>query len=348
MQLFRLGHPEFLYLFVSIPVLIVLFVVYARWRKQKLKLYAEKSLFMQMVPDFSPKKAGVKFTLFLVGYAFVIAALTDPQIGSKLEEVKREGVEIMLCIDLSNSMNAEDLTPSRIERAKRGISQLIDKIKSDRIGIIVFAGESFVQLPITTDYSAAKLFLNTINTDLISTQGTAIGSAISLAMESFDEKSPAAKSIIVITDGENHEDNAIEMAEEAHAKNITVHTIGMGTVKGAPIPLYRNGQLSGYRKDNQGNSVVTKLNEEMLQQIAEAGHGTYYRASNADSGLEYILNEISKMPKVEFGSKMFTDYESRYQYFIGFALLILLFDLFLLNRKNRVISGINLFKENAK
>ena len=215
-----------------------------------------------------------------------------------------------------------------------------------RIGLVVFAGDAYVQLPITTDYSAAKLFLSTINTNIISNQGTAIGKAIELSLNSFDFENTQSKAIIIITDGENHEDDAIEMADAAAEKSVFVHTIGMGSIEGGPIPIKnRNGQLKGYRKDKQGNTVITKLNEEMLQEISQAGGGSYIRANNTQSGLNALFEEINKMEKKEIGSKVFTDYKDRFQIFIGLAILLLLLDLFILERKNKWSSKINLFED---
>ena len=279
-----------------------------------------------------------------MAFCSLVVGIANPQIGSKLQEVKREGVDIMIALDLSNSMKAEDLVPNRLERSKMAIQQFIDQLKSDRIGIIVFGGQAYVQLPITTDYAAAKLFLSTIDTDIIPTQGTAIGAAIELAMESFDMKSATAKSVIVITDGENHEDDAMQAATAAAEEGVTIHTIGVGSPQGAPIPVYRGRKQVDFRKDKEGNTIMTKLNEQMLKQIAANGNGIYVRASNSQSGLEYIMEEINKMEKVEFGTKVYTDYEDRFQFFVGFALLLLLLDVLLLERKNLWLNTSKLFE----
>jgi Ca-activated chloride channel family protein len=270
--------------------------------------------------------------------------MANPQIGTKYEEVKREGFELMICLDVSNSMLAEDLTPNRLERAKQAISRLVDRLKNDKIGIVVFAGEAYIQLPMTVDHSAAKLFLRSIDTDIVSTQGTAIGKAVELAMSSFSTNSKANKSIIVITDGENHEDDALKQAAAAVEQGIKVHTIGIGSLDGTPIPMYKRGQMLGYRKDREGNTVVTKLNETMLQQIAASGEGTYVRANNSRTGLNALMDELEGMEREEFDSKMFTSYEDRFQYFIAVALLLLLIEVLLPSRKLKVFGGLNLFK----
>jgi len=230
-------------------------------------------------------------------------------------------------------MNAEDLSPNRLERAKRSLKELLTYLKSDRIGIVVFAGEAFVQLPITTDYSAAKLFLDNIQPDLIATQGTDIGNAIGLCLKSFDFESPTSKAIIVISDGENHEEESISMAEEAASKGVVVHSIGMGSVEGAPIPLYARGQQLGFKKNQEGNTVVTKLNEEMLSELASVTGGIFIRASNAESGMAYIFDEVERMEKVEIGTKIYTDYEDRFQFLLLPALILLIIELIIPNTK---------------
>jgi Ca-activated chloride channel family protein len=254
----------------------------------------------------------------------------------------------MIALDVSNSMNAEDIRPSRLERSKQAIYRLIDKLQGDRIGLIVFAGQAYMQLPITTDYGAAKLFLQSINSDIVPTQGTAIGSALDLAMEAIGDSTRKNTAIVVITDGENHEDDAVEEAAKAAAKGIVVHTIGMGSVEGAPIPVYHNGTRSGYLQDENGNAVVTKLDADMLQKIADAGKGKFVRATNNDDGLEIIMKEVNSLEKKEFGAKMFTDYEDQFQYFIGAALFFFLLEFFLSEKKSKWLHELNLYGEKKK
>ena len=252
----------------------------------------------------------------------------------------------MIAIALSNTMLAEDLQPNRLMRAKQSISKLIDRLDGDRIGLIVFAGDAYVQLPITTDYSAAKLFLSTINTSIVPTQGTAIGKAIELSIKSFDLNNDQNKAIIVITDGENHEDNAIEKAKEAQELGIFVHSIGMGSAEGGPIPIKnRYGSITSYQKDREGNTIITTLNEEMLKEIAQSGGGSYIRANSTQSGLNALFKEINKMEKKEIGSKVFTDYKDRFQWFIGLAIILLIIETLMKGRKNKWSSKINLFEE---
>ncbi|MEO5571392.1 MAG: VWA domain-containing protein [Bacteroidia bacterium] len=341
--MFRLVHKEFLLLYALIPVLVILFFLMMRWKKKALSRFGEISLVTNLFPDASVSKPYVRFTLFILAAALFIFGLCGPQIGTKLEEVKRKGVDIVIALDVSNSMNAEDIRPSRLERAKQAIYHLVDKMEGDRIGLIIFAGQAYVQLPITTDYGAAKLFLQTVNSDIVPTQGTAVGSAIDLAVQSIGDSIVKNTAIVVITDGENHEDDAVEAAKEAAKKGIIVHTIGMGSPDGSPIPVYRNGVRSGFVQDESGNTVVTKLDPDLLQQVADAGKGKFVRASNNDDGLELVMKEINSMEKKEFGTKMFTDYEDQYQYFIGAALLLLLIEFTMSEKKSKLLKQLNLF-----
>jgi Ca-activated chloride channel family protein len=302
----------------------------------------------QLFPDVSETKRTWKFVLYLVTVAALIGGIINPQIGTKLEEGKRKGADLMICLDVSNSMKAEDLSPNRLERSKQAISKLIEKLEGDRIGIIVFGGDAYVQLPITTDYSAAKLFLESISTDMVPTQGTAIGKAIDKAIESFGKDEGKNKAIVIITDGENHEDDAIRAAETAAEKGITIHTIGMGSAAGAPIPVYKGNVQEGFRKDKDGNTVVTKLNESMLQELSAAGGGIYVRATNSDAGLNNVLDAIDKLEKKQFESKLYSDYEDQFQVFFAVALILILTDTFLTERKSKIYERLNLFGNEKK
>ena len=279
----------------------------------------------------------------------VILALANLQSGSKMEEVKREGIDLYLAVDVSNSMNAEDIVPSRLERSKQAINKLINEMKGDRIGVIVFADKAFVQLPITTDYSAARMFLSTINTSLVASQGTAIAEAINLAMKSFSDEEHS-KAIIIISDGEDHEnDAAVKAAQEAAKQGIRIYTIGMGLPDGAPIPEYgQGGRMTGYKKDRNGNTIITKLDEDMLRRIAEAGGGMYVRANNSNVGLEKIYDDISKMDKTEIETQVFTDYEDQFQWFVGAAILLLLVLVFVSSGKKAWESKFNIFERKGE
>ena len=344
----RYEHSEGLYLLLIIPVIVLVFIIYSRWQKKAIRTFGHNELVQKLMPMASVAKQRLKFVLICLALLFLIIGIVNPQIGSKMEEVKREGVDLMIAIDLSNSMLAEDLQPNRLMRAKQSISNLIDRLSGDRIGLIVFAGDAYVQLPITTDYSAAKLFLSTINTNIIPTQGTAIGKAIELAVSSFEsENNDQNKAIIIITDGENHEDNAIEKAKEAQQSGIYVHTIGMGSVDGGPIPKKNKyGSITNYRKDQQGNTIITKLNEQMLKDIAQSGGGAYIRANSTQSSLNTLFNEINKMEKKEIGSKVFTDYKDQFQWFIAISIFLLILDVVISNTKRKWRRNINLFQDN--
>ena len=343
--MYRFEHHIFLWAILAVlPSILIIFLLVQHWKKRKLRQFGNQAMIKRLMPNVSKSLPIVKFILYAAAMVSLLIGLANLQFGTKLEEVKREGVDLMLALDVSNSMLAEDLSPNRLERSKRAIYQLIEKLHNDRLGIIVFAGEAYVQLPITTDYSSAKLFLETIGTDIIPTQGTSIGSAIDLAMESFDFENETSKSIIVITDGENHEDDAKTAAAEAAAKDVSVHTIGMGSEKGSPIPIYKNGAQVDFRKDNAGNTVVTKLDEKMLKEIATAGNGSYVRANNANAGLNIIMDEIDKMEKKEFGSKSFKDYEDRFQIFLIIALILIVIEYFISTRRTSKLDGVNLFE----
>lgn len=341
--MYRFEHNWMLWGLLIIPLMVILFAIVKVWRKKARARFAEAALMETLIPTYSNFRYRMKFTLFLIGIGLLIIGLANPQIGSKLDEVKREGIDLIVAIDVSNSMKAEDLSPNRLERAKRAMLQLVDELKGDRLGIIVFAGKAYTQLPITTDYSAAKLFLNTIDTDIVPTQGTAIGAAINLAEESFDMEGGGNKVLIVVTDGENHEDDAVEAAVNARKLGIKTYTIGMGTPNGAPIPVYKRGQKAGYRQTADGKTVVSSLNEEMLREIAASGDGIYIRATNANAGFTEILDEISGLDKSEFESKVYTDYEDRFQFFIGGALFFLILSIIIGEKKSKIAQRINLF-----
>ena len=311
-------HIEYLNLLLGIPLLILAILLYSKWKKNALARFGDSELMNKLMHSFSKTRAKIKNTITVLIFIFLIIGISNPQIGTKMEEVKREGVDLMIAIDLSNSMMAEDIKPNRLERAKQAISKLIDNLGGDRIGLIVFAGEAYVQLPITTDYSAAKLFLSTVNTNIIATQGTEIAKAIDLSIKSFDIENGQNKAIIIITDGENHDEQAIESAKKASEIGVLVHTLGMGLRKGGPIPIYNQyGTQIEYRKDKEGKTIISKLNENLLTQIANAGEGTYVRANNSKSGLSKLFAEINKMEKKEIGTVVFTEHKDRFQLFIS-------------------------------
>ncbi len=341
--MFRFEHSFYLYGLLLIPVMAIAFGFVLRWRKKTMIKLVELPLQKVVLAGISVSKLKWRFIFWSLALALLIIGIANPQFGTKLEEVKREGIDIMVALDVSNSMKAQDLAPNRLESAKQSIARVINNLNDDRIGIIVFAGKSYVQLPITTDYASAKLFLNSIDCDLVQTQGTAIGDAIELAVESFDKNSSAAKAIIVITDGENHEDDAVKAAEAAAEKGISVHTIGIGSEAGVPLPIMMNGNITGYRKDNQGNTVVSKLDTKLLESVAAAGKGIFVKAGKSQSSMGIVMDELSKMDKKTYATKKYTDYEGRFQFFIAGALLFLLAEMILSEKKSSIYQKLNLF-----
>ena len=342
--MFRFGNMNYLYLLGLIPLLVVIFAILFRMRKRDLKRFGQMEVISQLMPDLSFQRPLLKFIFLALGFTFIILGLARPQFGSKLREIKREGVEIIIALDVSNSMMAEDISPSRLERAKLDIAKLVDRLINDKIGLIVFAGDAYTQIPITTDYVSAKLFLNSISKDIVPRQGTAIGSAIELGMKSFTQQEESSKALIIITDGENHEDDALEAAGLAAEKGITVHTIGIGSPQGAPIPVYGKGGEKTYWSDKDGKTVISKLDENMLQRVAARGKGTYIRSTDSRVGLDKLFEEINRMDKQELESRIYSEYEERFQYLFGLGLFFLLLEFFILERKNHWLSKIRIFE----
>ncbi len=346
--MFRFAHPEYLYALAILPVILLLFLFVVAWKKRARKKLGEQNLIGKLSEEYSRTKPVVKLILSLTAFAFIIIACANPQMGTRLEEVKREGVDIIIALDVSNSMKAEDIKPNRIERSKQAISRLIDGLENDRIGMIVFAGQAYVQLPITSDYAAAKLFLQSIETEMVPTQGTCIGCAIELAEKSFTGNDKKHKALIIITDGENHEEDAVEAAKKASEQGIILHTIGMGSLDGAPIPVYRNGMQVDFLKDHEGKTVITKLEPLTLERIAAEGKGIFIQASNSDDGLASIFSQINKMEKKSFGTKQFTGFEDRFQYFLAAGLLLLILEFSISERKSKFIQKLDLFNESKR
>lgn len=340
--MFRFAHINFFYLLALIPLLTVFLILFLRWRKNALARYGDWEVIRQLMPEYSAAKGILKFTLAMTALALLTVGMAGPQTGSKLEKVQRKGIDLIIALDVSNSMMAMDIRPNRLERAKQSISRLIDKLEGDRIGIIVFAGKAYTQLPITTDYAAAKMFVSTINTGTVPIQGTAIGEAIDLASNSFGE-SKHNKAIVIITDGEDHQGGVLEQADAVAKKGIAIYTIGMGLPEGTPIPVMNGNVQTGYKKDVQGNTIMSKLDETLLQRIASIGNGMYIRASNSETGLNKIFDDLNKIQKSEIEARQFSDYEDRFQYFIALALLILIMDLFVFERKTQWLKHIKPF-----
>ena len=340
--MFRFANPDFLYLFFLLPVLVAVFLYYNHRRRQNIRKYGDPALLQELMPTVSKYRPDVKFWLTFAALALTIFMLARPQFGSKMETVKRSGVEAVIALDISNSMLAEDVTPSRLGKAKKLISRLVDTFNNDKVGMIVFAGEAFTQLPITSDYVSAKMFLESINPSLITTQGTDIGAAIRLTMKSFTPNDGIGRAIVVITDGENHEGGAIEAAKEAAEKNMQVFILGIGSPDGSPIPEERGS--NHFRKDKEGNVIVTRLNEQMCQEIAKAGNGMYIRVDNSNSAEKILNEEISKLAKTDVESQVFTDFDEQFQALAWLVLILLVVEMLILERKNPLFKNIRLFK----
>jgi Ca-activated chloride channel homolog len=341
--MFQFANPYMLYFLIVLVLFVILFHLIQIRKKKAISEFGELQLMQLLTPEASKISSILKFYIIIIALVFIILGLARPQFGSKLREVKRKGVEIMIALDVSNSMNAKDIQPSRLERAKQVLSKLVDRLSDDKIGLIVFAGDAYTQIPITTDYVSAKMFLSSITTGIVPIQGTAIGKAISLAESSFPPNSDLKKVIIVITDGENHEDDPVEIAKQANEKGILVYTLGMGTPEGAPIPDGAEGTLN-FKKDSNGSTVVSKLDEITLQKTAVAGGGDYIQANNTQYGLNKLFEKVDKLNKKEYEAKIYSEYSEQYQYFFGFALLLLAFEYILLDKRSKLLDKLNLFE----
>lgn len=340
--MFRFANPDYLYLLLILPLLVGLFLYANYIRRQRFKKYGDPVLLEELMPTVSKYRPNLKFWILFVAIALVIVMLARPQFGSKMETVKRSGVEAVIALDISNSMLAEDVAPSRLEKAKKMISRLVDTFNNDKVGMIVFAGEAFTQLPITSDYISAKMFLESITPSLITTQGTDIGAAIRLAMKSFTPNEGVGRAIVVITDGENHEGGALEAAKEAAEKNMQVFILGIGSPEGSPIPVERGS--NDFRRDKDGNVIVTRLNEQMCQEIAKAGNGLYIRVDNSNSAERMLNNEIGKLAKSDVESQIFTEFDEQFEGLAWLVLILLVVEMLILDRKNPLFKNVRLFK----
>jgi Ca-activated chloride channel family protein len=343
---FQLEEKIWFWALAIIPIIMLLFMVLHYWRYKTQKKFAEAAMLKRLSPNSSVFKSVLKALVLSLAFICLIIALVNPKIGTKLETVKREGVDIVFAVDVSKSMLAEDIAPNRLEKAKQLVTQIINNLASDRVGIIAYAGKAFPQLPITTDYAAAKMFLQNMNTDMLSSQGTAINEAIKLARTFFDNEEQTNRVLIIISDGEDHSEMAEEVAKQASEDGIRIFTIGVGDAKGGPIPEKRNGVVVNYKKDNQGETVITKLNEETLKNIAAAANGVYINGKNTNEVVENIREILNAMDKTEFEAKEFADFKDQFQWFLGFGIFFLLIDILLLERKTAWLKKLNLFNEN--
>lgn len=342
--MFRFANPEYLYLLILIPLLLLIFRIGRGLTRRRLKQFGDPDILKNLMPDLSYSRPVVKYLLIMTALIFLILSVARPQFGTKLQEVKRKGIEIIIALDVSNSMLAQDIQPNRLEKAKQSISKLVERLVNDRIGLIVFAGQAYTQIPITNDYASAKMFLSSISTGIVPVQGTAIGSAIKLAMSSFTPQEDMSRVLIIITDGENHEDDAVAMAREAVEKGIKTYTIGVGLAKGSPVPMSGGSGQQDFLKDKDGNVVISKLNEQMLEQIATEGGGKYIRANNTRLGLNALFEDINQLEKKEIEAKVYSEYQDMFQYPAALALLLIIIEFLILDRKNRRLKHIRLFK----
>lgn len=339
--MFRFANPEYLIALWIIPVLILLFWLFNRNRKRLLEKFADKELHKSIIYSFSSVKSKIKFGIILISFALLIFAVANPQIGTKMQEVKQTGIDVYVLLDVSRSMQAEDIKPNRLDKAKYQIANLIQKLRGDRIGLVIFSGDAYIQFPLTTDYSAANLFLNAVDFNSVPQPGTAIASAINMAVQSFDSAA-TDKAIIIITDGEDHEGDIDKAVDDAVSKEIKIYTIGLGSSNGVPIPVYDNrGTQVGFKKDNEGKTILTRLNEAILKQIGQQGNGQYYRGNNYEDYLDKIYNDLSKLEQAEFGVKKVTDYEDRFYYFLAPAILLLLIELFITDKRSPFFTRLN-------
>ncbi len=346
MEIVQFDEKLYFYLLGIVPIMVFIFLMVQLWKKRKQRAFADSPLLKRLAPNKSSFKATLKLIFLLLGLSFLVLALVNPKIGTKLETVKREGVDIVFAVDVSKSMLAEDIAPNRMEKSKRLVSEIINQLASDRIGIIAYAGQAYPQLPITTDYGAAKMFLQGMNTNMLSSQGTAINSAIDLATTYYNDEAQTNRVLFIISDGEDHsEGNTQAAVEDAVANGIKVYTIGVGKPKGGPIPIKRNGVVETFKKNSEGEVVITKLNEPILAAIAEEGNGTYINGSNTEAAVEFIKEELNKMDKKEFEAKQFAEFKDQFQWFLGIGLLFLFLEVFLLDRKTGWLKKLNLFNE---
>ncbi len=343
--MYLLEEQGYFWLLLLVPLIVLLFGMVMLWKKRTQKKFADRELLDKLSPDRSTFKSILKVVLLALAITSLIIALVNPKFGTKLETVKREGVDVVFAIDVSKSMLAEDIAPNRLEKSKQLVTQIINNLASDRVGIIAYAGSAFPQLPITTDYGAAKMFLQAMNTDMVSSQGTAIKEAIELATTYFNDEDQTNRILFLISDGEDHEGQVNEIAREAAREGIRIVTIGVGTEKGGPIPIKRNGVIQSYKKDRNGETVITRLDEATLQEIALAANGEYIHGRVTDEVVREVTEILQNMDKKEFESQQVADFRDQFQWFLGLGLFFLLLDVFLLEKRTTWLKKLNLFNE---
>ena len=343
--MYRLEEPIYFYALAIMPVMIVIYLLVLWWKRRTQRKFSNPELLQKIAPNSSVFKSTLKLIMLLLGISFLIISLVNPKMGSKLKTVKREGVDVVFALDVSKSMLAEDIAPNRLEKAKQIISKIIDKLGSDRVGVIIYAGNSYPLLPITTDHAAAKMFLQNANPDMVSSQGTAINEALELAKTYYNNDEQTNRFLIIISDGEDHQEETKQVAQNLSNEGVKIYTIGVGTEKGGPIPMRLNGAMIGYKKDNKGETVITRLNADVLKDISDAGNGKYVNGNITEKPVATISDIIANAQKNEFETKQFSDYKDQFQWFLGAGLIFLIFDVFLFDKKTRWVKKIDLFNE---
>lgn len=343
--MYKFEEPIYFYFFAIIPVIIVVFLLVLWWKRNTQKKFISSGLLEKLAPNASTFKPALKLTFLILGFSFLIIGLVNPKMGTKLQTVKREGVDIIFALDVSKSMLAQDIAPNRLEKSKQIISRIIDKLGSDRVGIIIYAGNAYPLLPITTDHAAAKMFLQNANPDMVSSQGTAINEALDLARTYYNKEEQTNKFLIIISDGEDHQEETKQIAQDIANEGVKLYTIGVGTESGGPIPIQLNGNQIGYKKDRQGETVITQRKPAILQGIAEASNGSYIDGNKTEEPVKTIEKIIGNAQKSEFETTQFSDYKSQFQWFIGLGFLFLLIDVFFFERKTKWLKKVDLFNE---
>lgn len=343
--MYKIEEPIYFYLLAIIPAMLVLFLLVLWWKKRTQRKFSDVSLLKKLAPNSSTFKSTLKLIILLLGIAFLIISLTNPKMGTKLKTIKREGVDVVFALDVSKSMLAEDIAPNRLEKAKQIISKTIDKLGSDRVGIIIYAGNSYPLLPITTDHAAANMFLQNANPDMVSSQGTAINEALELAKTYYNNDDQTNRFLIIISDGEDHQEETKQVAQNLANEGVKIYTVGVGTERGGPIPMRLNGAMIGYKKDRKGETVITKRVPEVLQGIADASDGKYIDGNITDNPVNEIAKIIGNAEKNEFETKQFSDYKDQFQWFLAIALLFLIVDVLLFDKKTKWLRKVDLFNE---
>ena len=343
--MYKIEEPIYFYLLAIIPIMIVIFILVLWWKKRTQRKFSDPNLLQKLAPNSSTFKSVLKLIILLLGITFLVISLVNPKMGTKLKTVKREGVDIVFALDVSKSMLAEDIAPNRLEKSKQIISKIIDKLGSDRVGIIIYAGNSYPLLPITTDHAAANMFLQNASPDMVSSQGTAISEALELAKTYYNNDEQTNRFLIIISDGEDHQEETKQVAQTLANEGVKIYTVGVGTENGGPIPMRLNNAMIGYKKDNKGETVITKLNSEVLQGIAAVADGEYINGNVTETPVNEIAEIIANAEKNEFETKQFSDYKDQFQWFLALGLLFLVIDIFLFDKKTKWLRKVDLFNE---